>query len=373
MKILVIPDKFKGSLTAKEVISGISQGIKAVFPEAEIAHVLASDGGDGFLDAISRYVAVRSVSVDTVDPFGRPIVAPILFDDDKKAAYIELAKASGLVLLEDAERNPMKTSTYGSGLQFKKAIALGAKAIYVGLGGSATNDGGMGIARALGYQFLDSSGRELAPVGENLSKVHHIETNEGLENISFYAINDVNNPLFGIDGAAHVYAEQKGGTEEQISHLDEGLQQLDRVVQQQLQQKNAFIPGAGAAGGTAYGLKTFCAATFISGVEFVLQLSGVYTLLEHEDFDFIITGEGRIDNQTLQGKLISGVVALGERFAIPVIGVCGKSELSAKEEKEFPVDTILEISRKDKPLTFNMEHAGVLLEEAVTHFFKQYQ
>ncbi len=373
MKVLVLPDKFKGSLTAKEVVHHISKGVLQVFPGAQIHHALVSDGGDGFLEAISSYVSVKSITVDTVDPLGRPIAAPILFDDKNSTAYIELAKASGLVMLEDSERNPMKTSTYGSGLQFKQVMEMGAKTIYLGLGGSATNDGGIGMAKALGYQFLDASGEELEPIGENLSKIHRIIQAEDWEGISFFAVNDVNNPLFGQDGAAHVYAEQKGASEAQIAMLDQGLRHLDGVVQARLQKHYATIPGAGAAGGAAYGLKTFCNATFLSGVEFILGLSGIHEILERERFDFIITGEGKIDNQTLQGKLISGVVALGKQFEIPVVGVCGKLALSANEQQRFPIDYMVEISEKDMPLSYNMQHAATLLEKGIIHFFTQHR
>lgn len=372
MKILILPDKFKGSLTAKEVINAISKGVINVFPDAEITSVLASDGGDGFLDAISSYLDISMETVDTVDPLGRALAAPILFDGKTRTAYIELAKASGLVILKDAELNPVKTSTYGSGIQLKRALDMGAKTVYVGLGGSATNDGGIGIAAALGYKFLDDSGKELYPSGGNLLKIHTIEQRGTLDNIAFYAINDVSNPLYGKNGAAQVYAEQKGATTEQIAVLDKGLQHLDRVVQQQLQQQNAAIPGAGAAGGTAYGLKTFCSADFISGVTFILQLAGVYRLMERERYDFIVTGEGKIDIQTLQGKLISGVVGLGKQFNIPVIGVCGKLDLSPREQQGFAIDYLVEISEKDKPLSYNMENAAVLLEKKMIHFFTQH-
>ncbi|MEM1339216.1 MAG: glycerate kinase [Bacteroidota bacterium] len=372
MKILVVPDKFKGSLTAREVITGISKGVRNVFPDAEITSVLASDGGDGFLEAISSYVRVTYETVDTFDPLGRPITAPILLDSKTATAYVELAQASGLVILKDREQNPMKTSTYGTGIQLKKAVEMGAKTIYVGLGGSATNDGGLGIAYALGYKFLDSLGKELKPTGENLLKIHSIKKVEVPENVVFYAINDVSNPLYGKDGAAHIYAEQKGATPPQIAVLDQGLRQLDAIVEHQLHQQNATIPGAGAAGGAAYGLKTFCGATFISGVAFVLHLSGVVALLKEEHFDFIVTGEGRIDAQTLQGKLISGVVALGKQFNIPVIGVCGKLDLNPEAQKAFAIDYFIEISQKNKPLSYNMQNAAQLLEGEVTTFFKRY-
>ena len=373
VKILLLPDKFKGSLTAKEVIRGITGGILKVFPQAQITHAIVSDGGDGFLDAIENNIPVQSIDVATVDPLGRPITASFLFSELTKTAYVELAKASGLVLLSENERNPMQTSTYGTGLQMKAAIAMGAKKIYVGLGGSATNDAATGMAKALGYSFHDAGGGELEPNGKNLIAIESIAGKPDLSGVQCYAVNDVNNPLYGSDGAAYVYGAQKGATETQIEELDEGLRYLDSIVQEALKMNNADIPGAGAAGGAAYGLKSFCKAEFINGVEFILHLSGIDSILKKERFDMIITGEGKIDSQTFQGKLISGVLALGRKFDIPVLAVCGQADLEGSIASKLPVQEILVTSRKDKPLTYNMEHAAELLENRVVAFFERYK
>lgn len=370
-QFLLIPDKFKGSLTAKEVIAGISRGVLDSIPDAGLERVVASDGGDGFLDSVSNYVQLELVAVETVDPLGRPIKAPFGFDNASNSAYVELAMTSGLVLLKDSERNPLETSTYGTGLQLKKAIELGAKKIFLGIGGSATNDGAMGIAQALGYRFRDTAKNELKPMGANLHKIQFIEDHSALDGVSFFAINDVSNPLYGPNGAAHVYARQKGANTTQVEQLDAGLRNLDKVVTEQLDKNYADLPGSGSAGGTGYGLKTFCKAEFISGAEFLMQLAQIPELLKGGTVDCIITGEGAIDGQTLHGKLISGVLNLAKKYKVPVVAVCGIKELTADEEEKLGLEAIIEIADKNKTLKYNMENAMDLLQKSVAEHFKK--
>ncbi len=287
MNILLIPDKFKGSVTAEGVLKALSQGILKSVPKAEIFKVMASDGGDGFLDAVQNYISLERVEVETIDPLGRPIKAYYMFNELNSTAYVELAKASGIELLSTAELNVMETSTIGTGIQIEDAIKRGAKNIIIGLGGSATNDGGTGIAQALGYRFLDAKGNQLAPKGKNLSLISKISKNENpiWKGISFTAVNDVTNPLFGKEGAAYVYAKQKGADGLQIEGLDKGLRNLARTVQNEMGVDHAEMPGTGAAGGTAYGLKTFFNAEFISGIEFLFKLAGIPQLLKETPVD----------------------------------------------------------------------------------------
>lgn len=372
MKILLIPDKFKGSLNAKAVVAAITKGIQKADPDVETISVLASDGGDGFLNAVSENKNCFEVFDHSVDPLRRKIRTSYLLNTDEKKAYIELAKASGLELLKDEERNVMLSSTFGTGLQIDGAIEKGAKEIYVGLGGSATNDAGIGIAHALGYTFFDMDGVVLQPIGANLRRIGKIELPENLarlKSVSFFAVNDVDNPLFGSRGASHTYAKQKGADEQEIEELDSGLKHLSEVVHRQLKKDVAQIPGAGAAGGTAYGLKVFLEAEFLSGVDFVLNLSNVETLLGNEKFDYIITGEGKFDDQTLHGKLIKGVVDLGQRFEIPIVVVCGKADVNQRELRKLGLEAVLEVGDKTKSLEYNMKHASDLIESRVSEFF----
>lgn len=372
MKILLIPDKFKGSLSAKGVVAAITKGIEKVNSKAETISIMASDGGDGFLNAVAENIDHQRIVDSSIDPLGRSIEAEYLLSKDGRKAYIELAKASGLELLTNEELDIMNTSTLGSGSQISQVISQGAEEVYIGLGGSATNDAAIGIAHALDYAFFDADGKRLHPISKNLSKISKIELSENIEqlnSISFFAVNDVDNPLFGSSGAAYTYGQQKGANVEQIEELDQGLRNLSKIVEQQLGKDCATLSGAGAAGGTAYGLKVFLDATFISGVNFILGLSGVENLLKEEKFDYIITGEGKFDHQTLHGKLIKGVVDLGGQFDVPVIVVCGKADVDQNELGKLGLEVVLEIADKTKPLQYNMEHASELIEKRISEFF----
>ncbi len=371
MNILLIPDKFKGSITAQEVINALSSGIKRANPDVKIYSILASDGGDGFLSAISRYISLKEILVDTVDPLGGKIIAPYLLDENKNIAYIELASASGLALLKPSEQMVMQTSTYGTGLQVRDALSRKAKYIYIGLGGSATNDGGIGIAKALGYSFMDDQGKDLQPIGKNLIHINKIsKAGDVLGKTLVFAINDVNNPLFGSQGAAYVYAKQKGASDLEIKALDLGLQHLEGMVKRYFKKDISLIPGVGAAGGTAFGLKAFFNAKFIGGIEFILQLAKVDELLSEIKFDYILTGEGKIDEQTMNGKLIKGVMDLGTTHTIPVIGICGKAEIKGDERISLSLEAILEINDPSKSLTDNMDNTYANIENAIYDYLK---
>lgn len=373
MNFLVIPDKFKDSLTAKEVIQSISNGILRADSTAKINSVIASDGGDGFLDAVANNVACDRVLVNTVNPLGDDISAPYLFNKVTNTAYIELAKSSGLELLKVAERSALTTTTFGTGIQIKDAIEKGAKTIYVGLGGSATNDAGIGVAMALGYVFLDKNGDALSPIGKNLEKIHKIlkpSENELFYGVSFFAVNDVDNPLFGPSGSAYVYARQKGANDHEIKKLDQGLKHLNSVVVKQLHIENSLVPGAGAAGGTAFGLKTFVNAEFISGIEFLLKLARVSEFLSENSIDYIITGEGKIDAQTSNGKLVKGVLQMAQKHNIPTVGICGKLDISLDEVKKMGLQNAFQIYDPEKGVAYSMENAAELVEDVVFDFFK---
>ncbi len=372
MNYLLIPDKFKGSLTATEVIDAISKGIKKADVTSTIFNIIASDGGDGFLDAISNSIPTNEVEIATIDPMGRPLKATYLLNATNDTAYIELAKASGLELLKEEERNVMQMSTYGTGLQIKDAVSRGVKTIYLGLGGSATNDAGIGIASALGYIFKDKNGEEVKPIGANLATVFKIEKSETLkkyEDVKFYAVNDVDNPLFGINGAAHVYGEQKGANKKEIAFLDKGLVHLNKVIKEKLKKDFALVPGAGAAGGTAYGLKTFFDATYVSGVDFLLELAEVPKIIENQKINYIVTGEGKIDSQTIHGKLVNGVVKMARKYKIPVVAICGKLDIDANELKKLGVQKVMQTYSPSKGVKYSMENASQLIEELIEDYF----
>jgi len=362
MHILVIPDKFKDSLTADQVVKAISRGIIRCDKTYRISEVIASDGGDGFIDAIFQvHPEFELIKTKTVNPFGESISVYFLFDPNNQTAYIELAQASGLELLRESERDCNNTSTYGSGLQIKHAIQKGAKNIYIGLGGSATNDGGTGILRALDFKFLDKNNISLSTKGDNLFKIVDIKTPEqGFKNINFYTVNDVNNLLLGKQGATYTYASQKGAKEKDLPLLEKGMSNLflkSKVLIPDLKD----TPGFGAAGGSCFGLSTFLNAKIISGTDFLFQLNKLHHILNNNNIDLIITGEGKIDKQTLHGKFIAGITAIAKTYEIPVIVICGISKLDKKSEKELGV-TIYPIKTENISINESMEKAAEFIE-----------
>ena len=372
MRLLLVPDKFKGSLSASEVCRAIEEGVRRHFPEAECHSFSASDGGDGFLDAVRAIRPVDTRSHTVSGPLGQPVQAEYLLDGPASEAFVEMAQASGLVLIEPSLRNPLRANTRGTGQLIHAAISDGAQRIYVGLGGSATSDGGMGIGYEFGFRFLDIHGDELPPNGANLREIHRVIPPsvsllpEGREII---AVNDVANPLWGPSGAAYVYAPQKGADPAAVALLDQGLRQLDQCVRRDLEIDAALLPGAGAAGGTAFGLRAFLGATFISGTRYILERSGARAFLEEQEVDFICTGEGAFDAQSLQGKWINGVMELATPMNLPVLVVCGRCDMAREEWVQAGLSAVIEVSDPGRPLRWNMEHAFKLVKEGVANYF----
>lgn len=374
MNILVIPDKFKGSLTGTEVIAAITEGLVRFDPKIQVHSITASDGGDGFLEAILKSDgSVEIVDCETTDPLGRPITAQYGLDRESGKAFIEMARASGMELLTADERNPLRTSTLGTGQLVVDAIGQGATDIYMGLGGSATNDGGTGIAKAIGYEFLDADGQSLPATGASLEQISRIDDRAvlpALKNVRVHAINDVANPLLGPEGAAAVYAPQKGADPPMVERLESGLDRLQQIVQRDLGIDAASLPGAGAAGGTGYGLRAFLDADFLSGIEFVLSLTGIESLLAGGTIDVIISGEGKIDDQTAYGKLVRGVADVGEKYSVPVMALCGMLKLENKSISDLGLQKVLQIHDPARPLDYTMRHARELLVDAAETLFR---
>jgi len=371
MNVLIAPDAFKDSLTAQEAADIMQEAVLKMHPQARCYFLPASDGGEGFLEAVQSYREnAVSIHTDTLDPLRRPHAAHYLYDSSTASAYIELAQASGLELLKPEERNPLVTSTFGTGLQIKEAIAKGAQHIYVGLGGSATNDAGTGIAQANGYVFKDKKGQPLDMCGEALGAIDQID---GIQpnRVRFYAINDVSNPLYGPEGAAFVYARQKGATDKTIEQLDLGLRNLDRCITSQFKIEEAATPGSGAAGGTAYGLKTFFKAEFISGTSFILNLAGFQQKVKDWEIDLILTGEGKIDAQTHYGKFVFGLAQQAAKVGIPVKAVCGKLDLTPQEVKELGLQTATQLYNPNKEPQHSFKFAKQLLFEQCCQLLEQ--
>ena len=339
MKIIVAPDKFKGSLTSFEACQSISRGIRKANKKIVVSEFPMADGGDGFTSVLKHYLKTDTINCDTVDALGRKISASYQWNEKEKAAVIELAVASGLVLLEEKERNPLYTSSLGTGLLIKHAIDKGAKKIVLGLGGSATNDGGTGILSAMGFQFADEKGDHLPVNGENLLLIKKIIPPSFVSPVKFEVACDVQNVLYGRNGAAYVYAPQKGADEKQVVLLDHGLKNLADVIQSQTGKDISDIPGTGAAGGIAAGLLPFFDVEMKNGIELIIAASNVE---EHfPNADLVVTGEGKIDNQSGSGKVVGHIATLAKKYGLDCIAFCGSAELDEIAIRSLGVKKII--------------------------------
>lgn len=360
MMIVIAPDKFKGSLTSFEACSAIAAGIKTIDPTAETLEFPMADGGDGFAAVMKHYLHTTTLLCPTEDPLGKPL-GDTSFELKDGTAIIELASASGLVLLEEKERDPLKTSTYGTGLMIQAAIHAGAKEIMLGLGGSATNDAGTGILAALGFQFKDEAGQPVRASGGNLLHIHSIIPPKALPDVKFTIACDVQNVLYGEEGAAYVYAPQKGATPEGVALLDQGLRQFAGLLKKDV----ASIPGTGAAGGIAAGLMGFFDVRLEKGVQLVIDSSGIMDKLQHADM--VITGEGKIDRQTEYGKVVSEIALAAARHHVPVMAFCGVSEVD--DGAPLHLNAIRAIAPQDMPRKEALAKAKVLLKSSAADYF----
>jgi glycerate kinase len=377
-RILIAPDKFKGSLTSSEVCRAIETGLRraadtstlVIAPSTEIISLPLADGGDGLLDIIAYYTG-GVMHLETVkDPLGRAIKSGWLLSKDGRTAFVEMAKASGLDLLNPAEYDCLHTTTFGTGELIGAAIRSGAREIVIGIGGSATNDGGMGMAAALGYRFLDCEGKELSPVGASLIKVARIHRflPAGIwPGIRFRVAVDVKNPLIGPQGATRIYAPQKGADPLTVELLEVGMRNFSAVLKTDLGMDLADVEGAGAAGGLGAGCMAFLHAAPVRGVDLAFEYADAVRQIQAADI--VITGEGKIDRQTLQGKLVAAIAQLGRQYGRRVFAVCGKLELSAEELRGMGVEAAFSIiggiaraGEKD-PESYAMQNAAELLDE----------
>ncbi|MFY7908098.1 MAG: glycerate kinase [Emticicia sp.] len=361
MKILLAPDKFRGSLDAPQVCEAMAEGIRMVSPAIEVVSLPMADGGEGTLDLLLWYSGGKKQIAKVQDPLGRIIEAEYGISADGKTAFIEMAMASGLRLLKADERNPLKTSTFGTGELIKTVVALGVENIILGIGGSATTDAGIGMAAALGWKFLDENGQELNPIGENLLKVKKIQPpiSSNQFPVLITVACDVTNPLFGENGAAYIYGPQKGADKEAVELLDKGLQNIAEIFTKDFGKDYAQIAGTGAAGGLGFGLMAFMNAELKEGVKLLMDFCAFEENLKN--VNLIITGEGKIDNQTLQGKLIKGITDLATHAQIPIAAICGTLDVSPKELQEIGINYATSILNRPMNLDDALKygHEGV--------------
>lgn len=325
MKFVLAPDSFKESMTAKEAAEAMKRGIKKVMPEAECVLVPMADGGEGTVQSLVDATEGEIIEVLVTGPKGDKVNAMFGILGDGETAVIEMASASGIHLVKKEERNPLFTTTYGTGELIKAALDRKVKRIFIGIGGSATNDGGAGMIQALGAKLLDEEGNEISFGGgalEKLSKIDLSSLDERLKDVTIEVACDVTNPLTGIKGASHVFGPQKGATPEIVEQLDKNLAHYAEIIRKDLNKDIENVPGAGAAGGLGGGLMAFLNAELKRGVELVIK----YTNLEEkmEGASYVFTGEGSIDSQTVFGKTPYGVSTTAQKLGIPVIAFAGR-------------------------------------------------
>ncbi|MCK8521269.1 glycerate kinase [Aquimarina sp. D1M17] len=369
MKIVLAPDKFKNSLSGIEFCEAVEAGIKKISPDAEIVQLPLADGGDGTIEVINYYLKGNFISVEVHNPHFKTIKASYLYSESSQTAFIEMAEASGVKLLENEQLNCKNATTYGTGEMILDAINNGAAKIILGLGGSATNDCGIGMASALGYEFLDKNNKPVIPIGANLSKIVSINSthvNSKLRNVLFEIACDVSNPLYGKNGAAHVYAAQKGATPEDIEMLDQGLQDFSVVLGSVFQIDVQQIKGAGAAGGMGIASKVFLNGTLEPGIQLIKKLSNFSEKIEGAQW--VISGEGKLDSQTLSGKTIQGVVTTAKQKDIAVALFCGAIDLPETTVKDFGVSYTASIMEQAVDFDDAMRNTNEYLQQIASSF-----
>ena len=367
MKVVIAPQSFKGGLSGVEATIAIEQGVLDVYPGAETVRMPVADGGDGTLEALVRGTGGEYFANSVTGPLAEPVSAQWGVMGDTQTAVIEMARSSGLALVPPRRRDPRVTTTYGTGELIAEALERGFRRIIVGLGGSATNDGGIGMAQALGVHFLDSSGRELPFGGAALSRLARIDVSGlrlGVMQARITAATDVTNPLCGQTGASAVYGPQKGASAQVVEELDRALDHLSRVIKRNLGLDVRDAPRAGAAGGMGAGLMAFLNAEIESGIGLVCCTLGMEEQLVGADL--VITGEGRVDSSTIYDKAPVGVARLAKARGIPVIAMAGTLGAGYEKVYEYGIDSVVPILDRTMNFEASISRAHQLLRSATS-------
>lgn len=344
-KFLLIPDSFKGTMSSSEICTIMEKAVLKNYPDATVIPIPVADGGEGSVDAFLMAMGGEKIPVTVKGPYFDDIESFYGVIDNGKTAIIEMAACAGLPLVED-NMNPSLTTTYGVGQLLHHAIDKGCKKIIMGLGGSCTNDGGVGAAAALGVVFTDKNGESFIPVGGTLKDICHIDISKCrdiIKDITIITMCDINNPLFGESGAAFVFGPQKGATPDMVKELDEGLRVLDTIIQKDLELSLAMLEGAGAAGGMGCGMVAFFGSKLQMGIETVLDTVGFDQIVK--DADFVFSGEGKIDTQSLRGKVVIGIAHRTKKANVPLIAIVGDIGDEIGEVYEMGVSGIFSINR----------------------------
>jgi len=375
MKIVIAPDSFKGNLTAKQVANAIEIGINRIIPDAEIVKIPMADGGEGTVQALVDATNGEIITAEVSDPLGNQIKAEFgILGDSQKTGVIEMASASGLPLVPRDKRNLMLTTTYGTGELIRIALDKGCRKLIVGIGGSATVDGGAGMAQALGIRLLDKNGNEIPKGGGGLEHLNHIDVTSldpRITETTTIVACDVDNPLVGPRGAPEVFGPQKGATPEMVKILDKFLDRYADIIKSDLGIDIKNIPGAGAAGGLGAGLMAFLGAQLRSGIDIVIDASGLEKHLK--DTDIVITGEGKIDRQTIYGKTPIGVARTAKKYDIPVIAFAGNIGSDSHVVYDNGIDALVSIISYPMTLDTAMEHSQEFLADSAERVFRLIQ
>lgn len=369
MKFLFASDSFKGTLSSIKTAELLTCAAKQVFPDCDCLGIPVADGGEGTVEAVLQATKGEMVPASVHNPSMRPIKASYGRIDHKKA-ILEMSVASGLALLPVEERNPLHTTSYGTGELIAEALKAGHRDITIAIGGSATNDGGMGCMSALGARFLDNNGAELSGIGENLKKVAHIDVSRMLPEIAeatFTVICDVTNPLCGANGATYTYGTQKGGTSEILDELEKGMCNYRDVITKQFGVNPDHISGAGAAGGLGCALAVFLQAEMKSGIETVLDLIDFDSHLQ--GVSLVVTGEGRLDWQSCYGKVVQGIGIRCKRAGVPAVALVGSTGEGAEQIYDFGISFVKTTAPASMPLQEALEQAEELYYSAAVRMF----
>ncbi len=371
LKIVIATDSFKGVMSARQACAVIRDALLSVRPDLDVSIKPMADGGEGTASALiaaRNGIWMRAVVMGPLPD--RTVEAGYAWFEKDRMALVEMASASGLPLLKLSEYNPLKTTTYGTGELIARSLARIPERILLAVGGSATVDGGVGAAMALGWRFLDKQGAPIGLGGEHLEAIRDIEPPEGVSFSEVEVLCDVDNPLCGEHGAAQVFGPQKGATPEMVRRLDDGLKHMAQIVRDRLGVEIENVPGAGAAGGLAAGAMAFMNARLVAGIETVISASGLERVIEGADW--VITGEGRFDSQSLRGKVVSGIVQSTRPAGAKVAVMAGSVQVSEQEMRDSGVEIALPTGKPDMPMEEVLKRGRQDLYETARLFAREY-
>lgn len=370
MRIVVAPDSFKGSMTAIEVADAMERGIRNVCEACNIVKIPLADGGEGTAEIVMKHLGAERIEAQVTGPLGEPLVAAYGIVE-RDIAIIDVASVIGMGYIPEEMRNPLVTTTFGIGELLIDALNRGVRKFFIGLGGSSTNDGGIGMLEALGAEFLNRDGEAVARGGAGLEELAHISykgLDQRLGQSTFTLASDVNNPLLGDKGATYVFGPQKGADDAMLARLERGMENYAAIIKRDLGCDITQLAGGGAAGGLGAAFHAFLQADIRRGIDYVMEM----TDLEKEiaQATLVITGEGKIDGQTLYGKLPFGVAQLAKKYAVPVLAIVGANELRADELSELGIEAVFSIVKGPMSLQEALSQGEPLMEETVGHVFR---